>query len=288
MQATKTKKPLSLSRSLLTYSALTRLYTVLPISLLSYGVGIATGVPEAHVIAAAAAIACALAGGYAYNDLRDQFSDRLNRPARPLVSAQLSDRQVRRFLTASFVAALLLAIATSSRMTLAFIVLLLLCSMLYSDAIKQIVGLKNVFVGIWSGLLPWGAALDHVTAATMLPAVAIVALFVTQKELVADIYDRDGDAAGGLRTIPVVIGPRGALAVVAALNVLSWLVVRSTNTVPVLLHLAWAAQVVAGVNALAVSIVLFRITAATVRAYLELQKVFMIGGCLALFAMIAR
>jgi len=285
---TKSKEPFSLGRLLWAYLALTRLYTVLPLALLSYGIGTAIGVPKTHVIAATVAIVCALAGGYAYNDLRDQRRDRVNRPARPLVSGRLSDRQVKRFLAVSFGAAVLLAISTASLMTMAFIDLLIVCSLLYSDVIKHVAGLKNVFVGAWCGLLPWGASLDHVTAATILPAMAIVALFVTQKELVADVYDRDGDAAAGVATIPVIMGPRIALALVMALNVLSWMLVRSAITLPAFLHLAWAAEVAASVNALSLCIVFFWITATTVRAYLELQKVFMIGGCIGLFAMIAR
>jgi len=270
--------------SLLAYLALTRLYTVVPLALLSYGIGIARGVSRGHVIAAAAAIACALAGGYAYNDLRDQVTDRLNRPARPLVSGQLSRGEVQRFIALLFGAAALLAISTASLRTMTFIILLVLSSQLYSDAIKYIVGLKNMFVGLWCGLLPWGASLDNVVV-TDLAAMALVAIFVTQKELIADIYDRDGDAAAGIRTIPVTIGPRAALALVVALNVLLCVPVRSAGDVRILPHLGSTALMVAIVNMLVLCVVLLNTTHKTVRIYLDLQKVFMIGGCIGLFVM---
>ena len=278
------KKPLP--GSLLAYTALTRLYTVVPLALLSYGIGIANGVPRGHVIAAAAAIACALAGGYAYNDLRDQNADRLNRPARPLVSGQLSTGAVQRFVAILFGAAVLLAMATASLRTVMFIVLLILSSQLYSDAIKHIVGLKNLFVGVWCGLLPWGASLDNVTTRD-LAAMALVAIFITQKELIADIFDRDGDAAAGIRTIPVTIGPRAALAIVVALNVLLCFPLRSAGNIRILPHLGSTAEFVAIVNLLVLCVVLLKATRKSVRLYLELQKIFMIGGCIGLFVMTA-
>jgi geranylgeranylglycerol-phosphate geranylgeranyltransferase len=271
-------------KRLLAWAALTRLYTVLPLTLLSYGIGLATGVPAVRLIAGTAAIALAVAGGFAYNDLRDQSCDRVQRPARPLVSGRLTNREAARFVTIVFAAAMLLAIATVSPVFLAFVALLIVSSLIYSDAVKPVAGLKNVFVGAWCGLLPWGPSLDRVAPATLLTAAAIIALFVTQKELVADVYDRDGDAAAGITTVPVAVGPRLALAMVAALNVLLFVVVRWGGAIPLLPHLSSAGEVVASVNVLALGVVLLKMTSATVRAYLELQKVFLIGGGIGLCA----
>ena len=39
-------------------------------------------------------------------------------------------------------------------------------------------------------------------------------------------------------------------------------------------------------NAIALCAVAVRLTQATVRAYLELQKIFLIGGCIVLFAIV--
>ena len=112
---------------LFTYAALIRLQTVLPLTLLAYGIGMTLGDSHMRVAVAAIGIACALAGGYAYNDLRDQPRDRINRPARPLVSGRLSDSQVKRFVTLAFGGAVLAAAATASRLTIAFIVVLIGC-----------------------------------------------------------------------------------------------------------------------------------------------------------------
>lgn len=268
--------------------ALTRLYTVLPLALLAYGVGIAAGGRSAHVLASAAAIAAAVAGGYAYNDLRDQQLDRCNRPGRPLVSGRLSERYVRYLIAGLWGVSALLAIFTLSWRTMAFTFLLIASSCLYSDALKYVPGVKNLFVGAWCGALPWGASLDAVHVATALPAIAIVAMFILQKELLADAYDLDGDVAAGLRTIPAIYGRRVTLAIVALLNVVSWILLRVLEADGVIVHLAVAAEGVATLNVLAVVAVLCRINSFTLRAYLELQKIFLIGGCLGLFALLGR
>ena len=265
----------------LAHVALLRLYSALPLVLLSCGIGAALGETPLHLAAAATAIICGLAGGYAYNDLRDQQVDRLNRPRRPLVSGVLPEPYVRRMVFVLYGSALLFAAATASLRTIAFVVLLIGSACLYSDAIKHAPGLKNIFVGIWCGLLPWGTALDRTTAA-ILPAVLLVMLFITQKELLADVYDRPGDAAARVRTIPVLYGPRAGLALVAMLNAVLWVVARGAGDVPVLVHLPRAGEVVAVVNLVALLAVFCRMT--LVRACLEVQKAFMIGGCLALFA----
>jgi 4-hydroxybenzoate polyprenyltransferase len=268
------------------YAALTRLYTVVPLALLSFGIGIATGGPAPQVLATAIAIACAVAGGFTYNDLRDQAADRFNRPGRPLVTGLVGVRAAERLVAALFGVSVVLAVTTRSAATVVFVVLLIVAARSYSDYIKRVAGLKNAFVGFWSGLLPWGAALDDPPLATLLSATLIVALFVTQKELVADVYDRDGDAAGGVTTLAVVFGPGVALGLVAALNVTSLLVVRSADTSPLVVHIAAGGAIAATVNLLALCFVFLKTTPATVRAYLELQKAIQIGGCIVLFALL--
>ena len=272
----------------LAYVALTRPYTVLPLALLAYGIGVATQGPSARLVVATAALAFALGGAFAYNDLRDQACDRVNRPARPLVSGRVSGRDVRRLVALSFGASLALAAATASPATVGFVLALALSALLYSDAIKGITGLKNVFVGAWCGLLPWGASLEGVRPSTMLPAVVLVALFATQKELVADVYDREGDAAAGVRTIPVLAGPRVGLALVAALAALLGVVAFSIDPTPPLEGIALAARAVAVLDVAAALCVLAFPTRRAVRAYLELQKAILIGGCLGLFLALAR
>jgi 4-hydroxybenzoate polyprenyltransferase len=272
---------------LFAYAALTRLYSVIPLSLLAYGVGMMAGASSQPRIAAAAiAIACALAGGYAYNDLRDQPRDRVNRPARPLVSGRISTRQAQWFVVLAFTVSLIAAAATASPLTIAFIAVLIGCLCLYSDLIKRVAGLKNAFVGAWCGVLPWGASIDSVTAAAILPAIVLIGLFVMQKEMVADVYDGDGDAAAGVLTLPVIFGRRAALMIVLALNLLLWLMVRSMAAFAIPLHLAAVAPAVGIVNGIALCAVLLKVTNMTVRAYLELQKIFQIGGCILLFALI--
>jgi 4-hydroxybenzoate polyprenyltransferase len=263
------------------------MYTVLPLALLAYGVGVHSGAGLVRAATIASAIACAVGGGNAYNDLRDQVCDRYNRPRRPIVSGRLSERYVRRLVHVLFGGALLLAVTTSSWRTILFVVLLIASSLLYSDSIKRIPGLKNAFVGLWCAVLPWGAALDVVDAEMALPAIATVALFVTQKELFADVYDLEGDVAAGVRTIPAIAGPRGAIAVVALLNVVSFLLVGMSGGPPAIPGLRTAAALVACVNVAGLLIVVARLTSVRIRAFLEVQKFVLIGGCVALFALLA-
>ena len=280
--------PRSWSGFLLANVALLRLYTAFPMALLSYGIAVDGGASPMRALIITVAIACAVTGGYAYNDLRDQQLDRRNRPRRPIVSGRLSERYVRRLVHALFGGALLVAIAAGSWRTFAFMVLLIVSSWLYSDGIKAIPGVKNAFVGLWCGVLPYGASLDVVEAAAVVPAMAAMALFVTQKELFADVYDLDGDVAAGIRTIPAVVGVRGALVVVALLNITSFALVYLAGAIPAIPGLRTAAAVVACVNVAGLLVLSCRITQTTLRAFLELQKVFLIGGCIALFAALAR
>jgi 4-hydroxybenzoate polyprenyltransferase len=268
--------------------AITRLYSVVPLALLSAGVGIAMGAARVQVMAASIAVAAAVAGGYAYNDLRDQQPDGRNRPRRPLVSGRLTAAYVRSLVAGLFGSAMLLALATWSWRTVAFIALLIASSCLYSDRIKYVPGLKNAFVALWCGLLPWGASLDAMNLAASLPAIAIVAMFIAQKELIADVYDLDGDVAAGVATIPSLVGVRLAVVMVASINVGSLLMLRLMDGAQVLTELPAAAAGVATVNVLALLLVFCRITSFTVRAFLEMQKVFLIGGCLALFVALVR
>lgn len=48
------------------------------------------------------------------------------------------------------------------------------------------------------------------------PAAALIFGCMTFRETVADVADRFGDAAGNIRTLPILVGPRTALAAAAA------------------------------------------------------------------------
>jgi len=116
----------------------------------------------------------------------------------------------------------------------------------------------------------------------VLPGVVLVALFIAQKELVADVRDLAGDAAAGVRTIPVLLGARAALALAVALNAaLAWLAYRA-DEIPLLVHLPRVMTVVAAANVLA--LLLLR----RAGPYVLLQKALVLGGCVGLFAALCR
>jgi 4-hydroxybenzoate polyprenyltransferase len=264
-------------RAFAAYAQLVRLESAVGPALLAYGVGTGMGSARGAALAAAVAVALALAGGHAYNDLRDQRLDRINRPSRPLVSGRIPEAYARRLVAILFAGALLAAAGSRSPRTFLFILLLLVSSCVYSDLLKPLPGVKNAFVGLWCGVMPWAAALDFIGAA-VLPGIALVALFITQKELVADVRDLAGDAAAGVRTIPLLLGARAALALAVALNVaLAWLA-YSAGEIPLLVHLPRVMMVVAAANVLA--LLLLR----RAGAYVLLQKALVLGGCVGLFA----
>lgn len=166
-----------------------------------------------------AALAAALLGSAAnaLNDSLDVTTDRVNRPARPIPSGLASVRSAQAVWLGLTVAALGLAASVSLwHVAVAAVSAVLLG--VYTRRLKPRVLVGNVAVASVVALaVAFGAraVAPHLTDAAWL-GVGFAFLVNLARELVKDVEDAPGDAAAGLRTLPVVMGTRRATALAIA------------------------------------------------------------------------
>lgn len=198
-----------------------------PVNVVMFFAGVALGGllaagAEALEGASAGALALAMgsaaligAGANAINDVFDLEIDRVNRPGRPLPSGEVSVGAARSVWAAcsalgiglgAFVSWAHLGIAAGS--------VALLYG--YSARLKRTPLAGNVAVALVLGLAIFygGLAVGPATGALWLGA-AFAFGSTLAREVVKDLEDVAGDAAGGARTLPIVLGERAAAAVAA-------------------------------------------------------------------------
>jgi 4-hydroxybenzoate polyprenyltransferase len=94
-------------------------------------------------------------------------------------------------------------------------------TVLYTPLLKRHTLVKNLAVASTIAAAPLAGALAAGAAGpglrTVLGPSAFLFLGIMQREIMMDIQDRGGDGAAGVQTLPVVLGPRVALAVCCAL-----------------------------------------------------------------------
>ena len=173
---------------------------------------------EAPVPTALAVVATVLAtgGGNAINDYFDREIDAINRPDRPIPRGAVAPRTALAFSVALFVAAVgLTLLLPPLAIAIAFVNLLALVA--YTEVFKGLPGVGNALVAYLTGstFLYGGAAVDgELRAVGALFALAASATMA--REIVKDVEDVAGDREEGLRTLPIAVGERRALAVAAA------------------------------------------------------------------------
>lgn len=86
----------------------------------------------------------------------------------------------------------------------------LLVALLYSLKAKRILLLKNFLVGASWGLIPLGVGtyFGRLWTIDVLFLAVHVCVIITLAAIVFDIKDIEGDRAAGIRTVPVLFGPR--------------------------------------------------------------------------------
>ncbi|MFB6352480.1 MAG: geranylgeranylglycerol-phosphate geranylgeranyltransferase [Halobacteriales archaeon] len=191
----------------------------------AYVAGGAVDAPWA-VAAAVAATVLATAAGNAINDYFDREVDRLNQPGRPIPRGAVAPRTALAYSLALFAAAVALAL-TLPVLAVVIAAVNLTALLTYTSWFKGRPGAGNALVAYLGGstFLFGGAAVGDVGAAGVLFALAALATFA--REVVKDVEDLAGDAAEGLRTLPVAVGERralwlGAAALVAAVLASPW------------------------------------------------------------------
>lgn len=189
-----------------------------------------------------AAILCVAAAGYIINDYFDIDIDRVNKPERMLVGRIFGRMEAFRLHVVFNAAGVLLGFLSAwlaGNIKLGFIFAVTAGVLwFYARSLKKMFLLGNILVGIVTAvaiLLPLlfetrltgvkdelilKAAYDEM----LIPSVFAYALFafITTliREMIKDIEDMAGDSQYGCKTVPVVLGVRGAKWMIAALGVL--------------------------------------------------------------------
>ena len=183
------------------------------------GATLADAVPAA---AAVAATVFATAAGNAINDYFDREIDRINQPGRPIPRGAVTPRGALAFSLVLFAWAVVLVVLALPVLAVAIAVVNLLALISYTEVFKGTPGAGNALVAYLGGstFLFGGAAVSgELTTAAVLFVLAALATFT--REVIKDVEDVEGDAAEGLRTLPLAIGERRALLLGAAVLVVA-------------------------------------------------------------------
>ncbi|MDZ7700586.1 MAG: geranylgeranylglycerol-phosphate geranylgeranyltransferase [Halobacteriales archaeon] len=181
----------------------------------AYVAGGAVGAPVA-VGAAVGATVLATAAGNAVNDYFDRDIDAVNQPGRPIPRGAVEPRTALAYSVVLFWGAVAVAL-TLPPLAIAIAAVNLVALLTYTSWFKGRPGAGNALVAYLGGstFLFGGAAVGDVGAAATLFALAALATFT--REVVKDVEDLEGDAAEGLRTLPIAVGARPALWIGAVL-----------------------------------------------------------------------
>ena len=181
----------------------------------------ATAADAAPAAAAVAATVLATAAGNAINDYFDREIDRINQPGRPIPRGAVTPRGALAFSLVLFALAVAAAL-TLPPLAIAIAVVNLLALVSYTEVFKGTPGAGNALVAYLGGstFLFGGAAVggDLGTAAVLF---LLAALATFTREVIKDVEDVEGDAAEGLRTLPLAVGERRAVAIGSAVLVVA-------------------------------------------------------------------
>ncbi len=209
--------------------------------------GLSAPQPAAYAVLATV---LATGGGNAINDYFDREIDAINRPDRPIPRGAVSPRGALAFSLLLFAAAVALTLLLPL-FAIGIALVNLAALVAYTEVFKGLPGVGNALVAYLTGstFLYGGAAV----AGDLTPVVALFALAASAtmaREIVKDVEDVAGDREEGLRTLPIVLGERRALAVAAAFVTAAVVAspvpyIRGTFGLPYLLVLAPAVTAMA-------------------------------------------
>ncbi|WP_332449206.1 geranylgeranylglycerol-phosphate geranylgeranyltransferase [Methanoculleus sp.] len=170
---------------------------------------IATGTLTLPSLLLAVVVALITAGGNVINDVYDVEIDRINRPERPIPAGEISLAGAKAY-TAVLFAGGLLAAALTTPLCFAIALANSIILIAYAARLKGIPALGNLAVAYLTGsVFLFGGAFAGVEGLVQnLLLAAITFLATLAREVLKDAEDVDGDAAGGARTLPMIIGIR--------------------------------------------------------------------------------
>ncbi|MFH1539870.1 MAG: UbiA family prenyltransferase [bacterium] len=224
------------------YIELSRPFTLLaPAVGILCGIAVAAGETGAKWNAAAALIsvaaACLLnAASNTLNQLCDVDIDRINKPHRPLPSGRVAPREATGLAILLFAAALRLAWAVNLQF-FALCVAAAIMTFAYSAPplrLRRFPVAADIIIAVPRGMLlfaaGWSAAasLDHPLPWTI---GGLLAFFILGAMSAKDFADIEGDRAGGIITLPVLLGARRTAILISPFLILPFLLI------PVLVHI---------------------------------------------------
>jgi geranylgeranylglycerol-phosphate geranylgeranyltransferase len=197
--------------------ALTRPGNAVAAGVLTFIGAFVTGGVSAPQPTALAIVATVLAtgGGNAINDYFDREIDAVNRPDRPIPRGAVSPHGALAFSGLLFAVAVALTLLLP-RLAIGIAVVNLVALVAYTEVFKGLPGVGNALVAALTGstFLYGGAAVGgNLTPVVVLFVLAASATMA--REIVKDVEDVAGDREEGLRTLPIVLGERRAVAVAA-------------------------------------------------------------------------
>ncbi|MDK2989653.1 MAG: geranylgeranylglycerol-phosphate geranylgeranyltransferase [Methanoculleus sp.] len=170
---------------------------------------IATGMLTPPSLLLAVVVALITAGGNVINDVFDVEIDRINRPKRPIPAGEIGLAGAKAYTVGLFAGGLLVATLTTA---LCFAIALINAVVLvaYAVRLKRTPVLGNVAVAyLTASVFLFGGAFAGVEGLVQnLSLAAITFLATIAREVLKDAEDVDGDAAGGARTLPMIVGVR--------------------------------------------------------------------------------
>jgi geranylgeranylglycerol-phosphate geranylgeranyltransferase len=173
------------------------------------------GAPTPMALAVVATV-LATGGGNAINDYFDREIDAINRPDRPIPRGAVSPRSALVFSVLLFAVAVALTLLLPL-LAIGIALVNLVALVAYTEVFKGRPGVGNALVAALTGstFLYGGAAVGG-DLAPVVVLFALAASATLAREIVKDVEDVAGDRQEGLRTLPIVVGERRAVAVAAA------------------------------------------------------------------------
>ncbi|MFT4932188.1 MAG: geranylgeranylglycerol-phosphate geranylgeranyltransferase [Natronomonas sp.] len=182
-------------------------------------IGLPAGPDRVHVGVAIGATVIATGAGNAINDYFDREIDAINAPDRPIPRGAVTPRSALAFSVVLFGGAIGLALTLPS-LAILIAVINLAALVTYTEVFKGLPGAGNVVVGYLGGsTFLFGAASVERLSTTAIVLFLLAAVSTVTREIIKDVEDIEGDREEGLRTLPIAIGERRALAIGGALLV---------------------------------------------------------------------
>jgi len=233
-----------------------------------------------HRVIPALIISFLAAGGFVFNDICDLDKDRITCPWRVLPSEILRKEEAISYAILLFSMALGLSVMVLSLIKNLLVLLIAALLLTYSYLSKLMPGYKNLCIAAVSASIIYiGAAEAKEWQPFKIFIMAEIFLFVLQREIAMDIAHVEGDAAAGLKTLPMLVGTRKCTLIRIIINVLIavfayfWLAAASGNKAFVETMI-----VIAGLSLISILLHSIYPHPKLERVYIECGKIYMIAA----------